>query len=78
MTINRDVSPLGNHSLTISVEDDEGFQTETTVHYFLEEDTKPTGLLTVHGITTGSLTAILYLFHCSPSCSSSTAGIIHQ
>ena len=58
MTINRDVSPLGNHSLTISVEDDEGFQTETTVHYFLEEDTKPTGLLTVHSFTTGNLTAI--------------------
>ena len=50
MTINRDVSPLGNHSLTISVEDDEGFQTETTVHYFLEDDTKPTGLLTVYDI----------------------------
>ena len=51
MTINRDVSPLGNHSLTISVEDDEGFQTETTVDYFLEDDTKPTGLLTVYDIT---------------------------
>ena len=50
MTINRDVSPLGNHSLTISVEDDEGFQTETTVHYILEDDTKPTGLLTVYNI----------------------------
>ena len=51
MTINRDVSPLGNHSLTISVEDDEGFQTEATAHYFLEEDIKPTGLLTVYDIT---------------------------
>ena len=75
MTINRDVSPLGNHSLTISVEDDEGFQTETTVHYFLEEDTKPTGLLTVYDIT---VDCNIYLCHCSPSCSSSTAGIIHQ
>ena len=54
MTINRDVSPLGNHSLTISVVDDEGFQTETIVHYFLEEDTKPTGLLTVYDIIIAS------------------------
>jgi hypothetical protein len=42
VAINRDVSPLGNHSLTISVEDDEGFQAETTVPYFLQEDSKPT------------------------------------
>ena len=41
--INRDVSPLGNHTLTISVEDDEGFQTEATVSYFLQKDIKPTG-----------------------------------
>ena len=41
--INRDVSPLGNHTLTISVEDDEGFQTEAKVSYFLQEDIKPTG-----------------------------------
>ena len=43
------MSPLGNHSLTISVEDGEGFQAESTVDYFLEDDTKPTGLLTVTG-----------------------------
>ena len=41
--INRDVSPLGNHTLTISVEDDEGFQTQATASYFLQEDIKPTG-----------------------------------
>ena len=43
VAINRDVSPLGNHSLIISVEDDEEFQAQTTVSYFLEEDSKPTG-----------------------------------
>ena len=43
MVINRDVSPLGQHSLTITVEDDEGLQAETTVSYFLEDDIKPTG-----------------------------------
>ena len=37
------MSPLGNHTLTVSVEDDEEFTAETTVPYFLEEDTKPTG-----------------------------------
>ena len=42
--INRDVSPLGNHSLTISVEDDEGFTAEAMVSYFLQEDIKPTGV----------------------------------
>lgn len=41
--INRDVSPLGNHSLIISVEDDENFEAKTTVDYFLEEDIKPIG-----------------------------------
>ena len=45
VAINRDVSPLGNHSLTIYVEDDEGFLAETTVAYFLEEDLKPTGYI---------------------------------
>ena len=43
VAINRDVSPLGSHTLTIFVEDDEGFQAEETVPYFLEEDSKPTG-----------------------------------
>ena len=44
IALNRYVSPLGNHSLTVFAEDDEGFKTETTVHYFLEDDTtKPTG-----------------------------------
>jgi hypothetical protein len=42
VAINRDVSPLGSHTLTIFVEDDEGFQAEETVPYFLEEDSKPT------------------------------------
>ena len=43
MAINRDVSPLGSHTLTIFVEDEEGFQAEATVPYLLEEDAKPTG-----------------------------------
>ena len=43
VAINRNVSPLGNHTLTVSVKDDEEFTAETTVPYFLEEDTKPTG-----------------------------------
>ena len=43
VAINRDVSPLGNHSLTISIEDDAGFQAETMVQYSLEDDSvKPT------------------------------------
>ena len=41
LIINRNDSSLGNHSVVIYVEDDEGFQAETTVHYILEED--PTG-----------------------------------
>ena len=43
VSINRDVSPLGNHDVTISVQDDEGFQADKTIPYFLAEDSKPTG-----------------------------------
>ena len=43
MEINAVVSPPGNHVLKIYVEDDEGFRAESTVHYFIEEGTKPTG-----------------------------------
>ena len=56
LAINRDVSPLGNHTLTIFVRDDEGFEADVTVPYFLEEDSKPTG---------GSFTFTEYLFHSS-------------
>lgn len=38
------MSPLGNHTLTIFVEDDEGFQAEATIPYLLREDSKPTGM----------------------------------
>ena len=37
------VSPPGNHTLKIYVEDDEGFRAENTVQYFIEEGTTTTG-----------------------------------
>ena len=43
LAINRDVSPLGNYTLTVFVRDDEGFEADVTVPYILEEDSKPTG-----------------------------------
>ena len=37
------MSPPGNHTLKIYVEDDEGFRAESTVQYFIEEGTTTTG-----------------------------------
>ena len=48
MDVNRDVSPLGNHTLTISVTDDKGFMAETIVPYFLAENIKPIGNSTIN------------------------------
>ena len=43
LAINRDVSPIGNYTLTVFVRDDEGFEADATVQYILEQDSKPTG-----------------------------------
>ena len=45
VVINLGVSPPGNHSLEISIEDDEGFQAAAIVPYFIEEGSNPTGWL---------------------------------
>ena len=44
IAINLGVSPPGNHELTITVKDDDGFMARDTVPYFLGSDSVPTGL----------------------------------
>ena len=43
LAINLGVSPPGSHSVTIIVEDDEGFMAEEIVPYFIQSGATPTG-----------------------------------